>query len=53
MKQIMPHCSYNVTVTKNAKQNCSREEYREVIESYYTVTFFPSKKSNTMNNFEI
>ena len=38
----------NVTKTKNTKQKSSRDEYREVIESYYTATFFPSRKSNTI-----
>ena len=43
----------NVTKTKNNKQKWSRDEYREVIESYYTATFFPSKKSNTIETYEI
>ena len=43
----------NVTETKNTKQKWSRDEYREVIKSYYTATFFPSKKSNTIETFEI
>ena len=33
----------NVTETKNTKQKWSRDEYCAVIESYYTVTFIPSK----------
>ena len=37
----------NVTKTKNIKQKWSRDEYHEVIESYYTTTFFLSKKFNT------
>ena len=43
----------NVTETKNNKQKWSRGEYREVIESYYTATFFPSRKSNTIETYEI
>ena len=43
----------NVTKSKNTKQKWNREEYREVIESYYTATFFPSKKSNTIETYEI
>ena len=43
----------NVTETRNTKQKWSRDEYREVIESYYTVTFFPSRKSNTIETYEI
>ena len=43
----------DVTETKNTKQKWSRDEYREVIESYYIETFFPSKKSNTIETYEI
>ena len=43
----------NVTETKNTKQRWSRDEYREVIESYYIATFFPSRKSNTIETYEI
>ena len=43
----------NATKSKNTKQKWNREEYREVIESYYTATFFPSKKSNTIETYEI
>ena len=43
----------NFTKTKNTKQKRTRDEYREVIESYYTATFFPSKKSNTIETWEI
>ena len=42
----------NVTKTKNTKQKRSRDEYRELIESYYTATFFPSRKSNTIETYE-
>ena len=38
----------NVTETKNAKQKWSRDEYRDVIESYYTATFIFSIKYNTI-----
>ena len=41
----------NVTKTKKKqkqKQKWSRDEYREVIEPYYTAIFFLSKKSNTI-----
>ena len=40
----------NVSETKNTKQKWSRNEYREVIESYYTATFFPFRKSSTIEN---
>ena len=43
----------NVTETKNTKQKWSRDEYREVIESYYTETYFPSTKSNTIETYGI
>ena len=43
----------NVTKTKNTKQKWNRDEYREIIESYYTATFFPSRKSNTVETYEI
>ena len=43
----------NVTETKNTKQKWSRDEYREVIESYCTAIFFPSRKSNTIETYEI
>ena len=44
----------NVTETKqNAKQKWNRDEFREVIELYYTATFFLSKKSNTVETYEI
>ena len=43
----------NVTETKSTKQKWSRDEYSEVIESYYTATFFPSKESNTIETYEI
>ena len=43
----------NVTETKNTKQKWSRDEYREVIESYYTSTFFPFRKPNTIETYEI
>ena len=43
----------NVTETKNTKQKWSRDEYREVIESCYTATIFPSRKSNTIETYEI
>ena len=43
----------NVSETKNTKQYWSRDEYREVIESYYTATIFPSRKSNTIKTYEI
>ena len=43
----------NVTETKNTKQKWGRDEYREAIESYYTATFFPSKKSNTIEPYKI
>ena len=43
----------NVTKTKNIKQKWTRDEYREVIESYYTGTFFPSKTSNAIETYEI
>ena len=45
-----------VTETKNTKQKWSRDEcrkYRKVIESYHTATFFRSKKSNTMETYEV
>ena len=35
----------NVTETKITKQKWRRDEYREVIESYYAATIFPSKNS--------
>ena len=34
----------NVTETKNTKQKLNRDEYHEVTESYYTATFFSSRK---------
>ena len=34
-----------VTDNKSTKQKWARDEYREVIESYYNTTFFPNKKS--------
>ena len=43
----------NITETKNTKQKRSQDEYCEAIESYYTATFFPSKKINTIETFEI
>ena len=43
----------NVTKTKNIKQKWTRDEYPEVIESYYTGTFFPSKKSTAIETYEI
>ena len=43
----------NVPETKNTKQKWSQNEYREVIESYYTVTFFSSRKTNTIESYEI
>ena len=43
----------NITEAKNTKQKWSWDEYREVIESYYTATFFPSRKSNTLETYEI
>ena len=45
--------SNKVTKTKNTKQKWSQNEYCEVIESYYTATFFPSRKSNTIETYEI
>ena len=43
----------NVTKTKDIKQKWSRDEYPEFIESYYTATFFPSRKFNTIETYEI
>ena len=43
----------NVTETKNTKQKWSQDEYREVIESYYPATFFPSKNSDAIETYEI
>ena len=43
----------NVTESKNTKQKWNRGEYRKVIESYYTATFFSSKKSSTKETYEI
>ena len=43
----------SVTESKNTKQKLSRGEYRKVIESYYTGTFFSSKKSDTKETYEI
>ena len=42
----------NFTEPKNSKQEWSRDEYREVIKSYYTARFFPSRKSNTLETYE-
>ena len=43
----------NVTETKSTKQKWSRDKYRKVIESCFTATFFSSKKSNTVETYEI
>ena len=43
----------NVIESKNTKQKWSWDQYREVIESYYSATFSPSKKSNTRETYEI
>ena len=42
----------NFTEPKNSKQEWSRDEYREVIKSYYTARFFPARKSNTLETYE-
>ena len=38
----------NVTETKNTKQKWTWDEYREVIEAYYTATFFFFLKNLTL-----
>ena len=38
----------NDTETKNIKQKWNGNEYCEVIEPYYTATFFPSRKFSTI-----
>ena len=43
----------NLTKTKNIKQKWSRDEWGEVIESYYAATFFPSKIFNTIEIYDI
>ena len=43
----------NITKNKNTEQKWSYDEYHEVIVSYYTATFFPSRKSNTIETYKI